>query len=86
MSRPVGAPKPFFAGNCVDSPIGTRLMLSTPAAMTTSIAPDITACAAKWIACCDEPHCRSTDVPGTLSGSVEDSTALRATFSDCSPT
>ena len=37
----------LLPATAVDSPIGTRLMLSTPAAMTTSIAPDITACAAK---------------------------------------
>ena len=34
-----------------------------PAAITTSYAPAITPCAAKWAACCDEPHWRSTDVP-----------------------
>src|SRR5665213_870244 len=34
-------------------------MLSTPPAITTSIAPDITACAAKCSACCEEPHWRS---------------------------
>ena len=32
-------------------------------------AADITACAAKCTACWDEPHCRSTVVPGTSSGS-----------------
>ena len=58
-------------------------MLSTPPAITTSIAPDITACAAKCSACCEEPHCRSIVVPGTLSGSREASTALRATFIAC---
>ena len=35
----------------VVDPIGSRVMLSTPAATTTSWAPDITAWAAKWIAC-----------------------------------
>jgi hypothetical protein len=47
--------------------------------------PDITAWAAKCSACCDEPHCRSTEVPGTLSGSFEAMMALRATLLDCSP-
>jgi len=55
-------------------------MPSTPAAITTSMAPDITACAAKCSACCDEPHCRSIEVPGTLSGNFEAITALRATL------
>ena len=49
-----------------DAPIGTRLMFSTPAAITTSYAPAITPCAAKWGACWDEPHCRSTVVPTGL--------------------
>src|SRR5689334_12136425 len=82
----LGLPKPLFSGSTEERPIGTRLMLSTPAAITTSIVPDITACAAKCSACCDEPHCRSTEVAGTLSGSVDAITAPRATLSDCSPT
>ena len=61
-------------------------MLSTPAAITMSMVPHITACAAKCSACCDEPHWRSIEVPGTLSGSFEASTALRAMLVDCSPT
>jgi hypothetical protein len=72
-------------GNDEARPIGTRVMPSTPAAITTSMVPDITACAAKCSACCDEPHCRSTEVPGTLSGSFEAMMALRATLLDCSP-
>ena len=52
-------------------PIGTRVMLSAPAAMTTSWVPDMTACAAKCSACWDEPHCRSIVTAGTLSGSLE---------------
>src|ERR1044072_618602 len=70
----------------IDSPIGARLMLSTPAAITTSWVPDITAWAANWIACCEEPHWRSMVTAGTLSGrSFEASTALRPTWSACSP-
>ena len=79
-------PMPFFCGSADGVNIGTRVMLSTPPAITQSIVPDITACAAKCSACCDEPHCRSSDVPGTDSGRPDASTALRATFVDCSPT
>jgi hypothetical protein len=60
-------------------------MLSAPAAMTTSCVPDMTACAANWIACCDEPHWRSIVTAGTLSGSFEAKTALRPKAKDCSP-
>ena len=48
--------------------IGIWLMFCTPPATTRSCVPDITPCAAKWIACCAEPHWRSTVVPGTDSG------------------
>src|SRR5450830_323998 len=61
-------------------------MDSTPPASTMSCAPDITAWAAKCRACCEEPHCRSIEVPGTDSGRRDASTALRATLVDCSPT
>ena len=57
--------------------MGTRVMLSTPAATTTSWVPDITAWAANWIACWELPHWRSMVTAGTLSGSREASTALR---------
>jgi hypothetical protein len=67
-------------------PIGTRVMLSTPAAITTSCTPDITACAANWIACCDDPHCRSIVTAGVDSGSnLAASTALRPTCPACCP-
>ena len=66
-------------------PIGTRVMLSTPPAITRSCVSLITACTAKWIACWPEPHWRSTLVPGTLSGSDDDSTQLRAMFAACAP-
>ena len=42
--------------------------------------------AAKWAACWDEPHWRSTVVPGTVSGQPAASTALRAMLTLCSPT
>ena len=46
-------------------PIGTRLIDSTPQAMTMSYAPAMTPWAAKWAACWLEPHWRSMVVPGT---------------------
>ena len=84
-----GDARPGTAGSpcpaTIESPIGARVMLSTPAAITTSCVPDITAWAANWIACCEEPHWRSMVTAGTLCGSFEASTALRPTWSDCSP-
>jgi len=68
---------PAFAASATGVPIGTRDMLSTPAAITTSCVPDMTAWAAKWIACCEEPHWRSIVTAGTLSGSFDANTALR---------
>jgi hypothetical protein len=79
-------PSPALAGSALGVNIGTRVMLSTPAAITASIAPLITACAAKCSACCDEPHWRSMLVPGTDSGRLDASTALRAMLVACSPT
>lgn len=49
-------PKPFLAGSEEARPIGTRVIDSTPAAITMSIVPLITAWAAKCSACCEEPH------------------------------
>src|SRR5688572_28321898 len=42
--------------------------------------------AAKWAACWDEPHWRSTEVAGTDSGNPAARTALRPMLSACSPT
>ncbi len=69
-----------------DAPIGTRDMFSTPAAMTMSYAPAITPWAAKCAACWLDPHWRSTEVPGTVSGKPAASAALRPTFTAWSPT
>ncbi len=69
-----------------DAPIGTRVMFSTPAAITTSYAPAITPCAAKCAACWDDPHWRSTDVPTTVSGKPAASAALRPMLTAWSPT
>ena len=60
-------------------------MFCTPPATTRSVVPDITACAAKCTACCDEPHCRSTVVPGTSSGSPATSQHVRAMSPACGP-
>src|SRR5499426_1617172 len=65
--------------------MGTRLMLSTPPAMTQSYWPDITPMAAKFAACCPEPHIRSRVVPQTSRGKPPMRAALRAMFSPCSP-
>lgn len=54
--------------------MGTLVIDSTPPAMTMSCVPDMTAWAAKWIACWLEPHCLSTVVPGTLRGRSEERT------------
>ena len=48
--------------------IGARVIDSTPHAIPMSYAPAITPCATKCAACCDDPHCRSTLVAGTLHG------------------
>src|ERR1700722_3551204 len=61
-------------------------MTSMPPAITRSMSPERTACAAKCTACCDEPHCRSTVVPGTDSGSPAESAAVRAILNACGPT
>ena len=47
--------------------------------------PDMTDAATKCIACCDDPHCRSTDVAGVVHGSPPATTALRPTLHPCSP-
>ena len=65
--------------------IGARVIDSTPHAIAMSYAPAITPCATKCAACCDEPHCRSTLVAGTLHGSPAATHALRVTLQPCSP-
>ena len=72
-------------GPCMVMPIGTSVMCSTPAAITTSYAPAITPWAAKWAACCDDPHCRSTEVPATDSGKPAARAALRAMLRPWAP-
>ena len=65
--------------------IGTALMFCTPPATTRSAVPDMTACAAKCTACCEEPHCRSTVTPGTSSGRPAASQQVRAMLPACGP-
>src|SRR4051794_2826003 len=67
-------------------PMGTRLMDSTPPATTRSYCPEIRPAAAKCTDCCDDPHCRSTVTPVTVSGQPAVSTAVRAMSKVCSPT
>jgi hypothetical protein len=58
--------------------MGMRLMFCTPPATMTSEVPDRTPWAAKWMACWEDPHWRSTVVPGTSSGSPAASQQVRA--------
>src|SRR5918996_1972839 len=73
-----GAIEPLF------EPIGTRDIISTPPEITTSSWPDQTAAAALKLVCIDEPHCRSTVVPQTLTGQPAVSAAFRPMFQACS--
>ena len=70
----------------LSDPIGTRLITSTPHPTATSTTPEPTSDAAKFVACCDDPHCVSTVVVGTDSGSPADSHAVRPMLKPCSPT
>src|SRR5215831_6325513 len=65
--------------------MGIWLMFCTPPATTRSAVPLSTAWAAKWAACWDEPHCRSTVTPGTASGRPAASHAVRAMSPACGP-
>src|SRR5215470_15717501 len=67
-------------------PIGTRDIISTPPEMTRSSWPDHTAAAALKFVCIDEPHWRSTVVPGTVSGQPATIGTMRPMFQPCSPT
>ena len=79
-------PKPFFAGSCMDGPIGTRVMLSTPAAITTSMRARHHRLRREVQRLLRRAALPVDVVAGTLSGSFEASTALRATLRACSPT
>ena len=67
-------------------PIGTRLMTSTPQARAASTTPPATSECARFVACCDEPHCASTVVAATDVGMPAVSHAVRAMLNDCMPT
>ena len=72
-------------GPNASEPIGTRDMLSTPAPITTSCAPESTPWAAKFTACWPEPQKRLMVVPGTSMGKPAIRTAARPMFMPCSP-
>ena len=57
--------------------MGFRDMDSTPPAMTMSYWPATMPAAAKWTACCEEPHWRSMVTPVTVSGKPADRAAVR---------
>jgi len=61
--EPVGLGRPYIAAED-----RMAFIFCTPPAITRSCVPLITPCAAKWIACCELPHCRSMVTPGTASG------------------
>jgi len=67
-------------------PIGTRLIFSAPPATTMSQAPLAIWPAATWIAASDDPHFRSTVMPGMVTGQPALNSAVRAMFPHCSPT
>ena len=73
-----GSVAPYFSP--AEKPLvsGYWLMFCTPPATTRPQVPLRTACAAKCTACCDEPHCRSTVTPGTVSGRPATRAQVRA--------
>ena len=78
-----GSSNPYSRPASIALLIGIALMFWTPPATTKSAVPERTAWAAKWTACCDDPHCRSTVVPGTSSGSPAASQDVRAMLPAC---
>src|SRR3546814_1195124 len=66
-------------------PIGTRLMLSAPPATTTSHAPAMISPTATLTAASEEPHLRSTVLPGMFSGQHAPSNEVRSILALCSP-
>ena len=73
-----GSPKPYACPASIAADIGICDIACTPPATTTSAVPLITACAAKWTDCCEDPHCRSIVTPGTCNGRPADSQQVRA--------
>jgi hypothetical protein len=80
-----GPANPNACPASIAAAMGIMLMFCTPPASTRSAVPLSTAWAAKWTACWDEPHCRSTVTPGTASGSPAASHAVRAMSPACGP-
>ncbi len=76
---------PNCSAAVIAAAIGIMLMFWTPPARITSLVPLMTACDAKWTACCDDPHCRSMVVPGTSSGYPAVSQHVRAMSPACGP-
>ena len=74
-----GVEKPYCWPTSIAAEIGMALMFCTPPATTRSWVPDMTPWAAKWTACCEEPHCLSMVTPGTWSGRPATSHAVLAT-------
>ena len=68
----------------MSDPIGTRVIDSTPPAITTSEVSVRTSIAPKFTACWPDPHWRFTLVPGTVSGKPATRAAMRAMFVPCS--
>ena len=68
------------------TPIGMRLMVSTPQAMAMSTTPLPIMAVARLVACWDEPHWVSIVVLATVWGRPAASQAVRPMLKDCSPT
>src|SRR5581483_11075921 len=73
-----GSVNPNCSATVIAEEMGIIDMFCTPPAMITSFVPLITAWAAKWMACCEEPHWRAMVVPGSSSGRPAASQHVRA--------
>ena len=80
-----GSLNPKGSATSIAEEIGIWDICWTPPATTTSLVPDMTACAAKCTACWDEPHWRSMVVPGTWSGRPAANQQVRAMSPACPP-
>ena len=96
----ISAPTPWLSGRCTARVTAELIGLPPAAALESRSGPATSShatgdddsdwpamtLAAAIIACCDEPHWRSTVTPGTDSGQPAARTAMRARSSVCSPT
>ncbi|MCY1182955.1 hypothetical protein D9M73_235400 [compost metagenome] len=80
-----GSEKPRGWPASIAEEIGICVMVCTPPTATTSCMPLMTAWAAKCTACWDDPHWRSTVVPGTFNGRPAASQLVRAMSPACEP-